>query len=369
MIDFSSALYLGFRHPAEALRPWKSLSSGKPALLEEPEGAQKLAQALAGLIGCEAGLLLPSTLHAFWDLFIVLAEEGIAIFMDSGVYPVVRWGIERAKAHGIKVQGFPHHDHLTLKAMLKKQTHILKPVIVTDGFCPACGKPAPLQAYHEIVREYKGYLVIDDTQAFGILGEKKGNYLPYGRGGGGTIRWKGLISKDLIVVSSLAKGFGVPVTILSGTYAFIENFKNKSKTRIHCSPPSIAVIRAAEHALKLNREYGDSLRLHLARLVKYFKKRIKEKGSDTIGGLFPVQTLIVNHGINVIHLYDFLVQSDIKTVLHRNREIANSKISFLIRADHSFYDIDKAVDVLSYAISIQVKNQSKEVSYEKYLYL
>lgn len=288
--------------------------------------------------------------------------------MDSNVYPVVRWGIERAKAHGARVQKFPHHDPLTLKAMLKKQTPILKPVIVTDGFCPACGKPASLKAFHEIIREYKGCFVVDDTQAFGILGERDDNYLPYGRGGGGTLRWEGIMSKDVIVVNSLAKGFGVPVTILAGSHAFIENYKDKSKTRIHCSPPSVAVTRAAEQALKLNRGYGDNLRLHLARLVRYFKKRIKVIGLNTIGGLFPVQTLIVDHRINVIHLYDSLIQSGIRPVLHRNRKTGNAMISFLLRADHNFYDIDKVIDVLSNAISIQL-NQSMEVTCEKYLYL
>ena len=69
MLDFTSALYLGLRHPLGSSRPWAALSLGRPAALQPPPGAGALARELAALQGCEAATLLPSTLHLFWDLF------------------------------------------------------------------------------------------------------------------------------------------------------------------------------------------------------------------------------------------------------------------------------------------------------------
>ena len=41
---------------------------------------------------------------------------------------------------------------------------------MTDGFCPGCGRAAPLREYLESARAQRGLLVLDDTQAIGVLG-------------------------------------------------------------------------------------------------------------------------------------------------------------------------------------------------------
>ena len=53
----------------------------------------------------------------------------------------------------------------------------------------------------------------------------------------------------MIVGSSLAKGFGTPMPLLAGSASVIRRFEEHSETRIHCSPPSLAALHAAEHAL------------------------------------------------------------------------------------------------------------------------
>jgi 8-amino-7-oxononanoate synthase len=69
MLDFTSALYLGIRHPSRSLRPWSQFTTGKPAALELAPGAEAITTVLAELQGCERVTLLPSTLHLFFDLF------------------------------------------------------------------------------------------------------------------------------------------------------------------------------------------------------------------------------------------------------------------------------------------------------------
>ena len=51
------------------------------------------------------------------------------------------------------------------------------------------------------------------------------------------------------------------------------------ETRVHCSPPSVANIRAAAHALELNRTCGDALRLRLAGLVGRFRTALPSADS------------------------------------------------------------------------------------------
>ena len=144
MLDFTSALYLGLRHPSDSLADWESLTLGRPSALREPPDAETVAADLARLQGCEAGALLPSTLHLFWDLFAVLGPANTVILRDAGAYPIAGWGIDRARAMGARVRTFPHHDVGALERLLADTARQgVKPILVVDGYCPRCSEPPP----------------------------------------------------------------------------------------------------------------------------------------------------------------------------------------------------------------------------------
>lgn len=139
-LDFTSALYLGLRHPSRSLRPWTQFTTGTPAALWVPDRARAVAAQLGRLQGCEYATLGPSTLHLFWDFFGLLPKYGTAIYVDAGAYPIARWGIERAAARGVPVESFAHHDPEALDCLVKRvPLGRRRPVVVADGFCPACG--------------------------------------------------------------------------------------------------------------------------------------------------------------------------------------------------------------------------------------
>ena len=217
MLDFTSALYLGLRHPSNSLRPWASLSTGVPAALQAPPGETKVAKSIAALLGQEQALLAPSTLHLVWDLFGVLSAGRFAILIDDGTYPISRWGAERAAARGVPIRDFAHHDISQVSAAVTWAISMRRrPFLVTDGFCPGCGRAAPLPTYLELLGPARGELFIDDTQALGILGSKPSYSNTYGVGGRGTLAWHGVEHREAIVVCSLAKGFGAPIACLAG---------------------------------------------------------------------------------------------------------------------------------------------------------
>jgi 8-amino-7-oxononanoate synthase len=352
VLDFTSALYLGMRHPSASLRPWSNLTTGRPAVLGTPSSQWPIAQAIADLVGCERATLGPSTLHLFWDLFGLLAREDVAIYVDAGAYPIARWGAERAARCGMPLGVFPHHAPDVLHQWLRRDAYQQRqPVVVTDGFCPGCGAVAPLAAYHASVQAYGGYLIIDDTQALGILGQPCGcDSAPYGTGGGGSLRWCGISGPEIVVVNSLAKGFGVPLAVLAGRNNLVAAFEDQSETQVHCSPPSVATLRAAEHALALNEARGDSLRSHLAALVRQFRRRLAALGLAAGKGLFPVQTLAPLPRLDPGLIHRHLLEMGIRAVLHRPRCQHRAAISFLMMALHCLTDLSRAVSGLANAI-------------------
>ena len=349
VLDFTSALYLGLRHPSPSLRSWSELTTGKPAALESPPLSTAIAGRFAALVGCESAVPIASTLHLFWDLFGLLASDWERIYMDEGTYAIARWGVERAAARGVPVRRFPHHDVAALSTLIgQDRRSSQRPVVVADGFCPICGNQAPVAEFLQCVAPLGGHVVLDDTQALGVFGEQVGT--PYGRGGGGSLRWQGVNSSNVIVGSSLAKAFGVPMAMLAGSAAMIRRFELQSETRVHCSPPSVASFYAAEHALALNRTHGDRLRRHLAQLVRQFRAGLRALGIVADGGLFPVQALRPA-GVAAEALHGRLLRLGIRSILIRRCREIGARVAFLITVLHRPSDIDQAVEAIGRAMT------------------
>jgi len=352
---FTSALYLGLGHAHAALRPWEKLTSGMPAALAPPEGARAVAGALAGLVGLEAAVLGPSTLHLFWDLFGQVRRGPVRILADASLYPVGRWGIERAAAAGVEVETFPHQDAGALARRLARLAQEDRrqprrppaPLVVTDGLCLDCGRVAPLGRYLPLVEARGGWLVLDDSQALGLLGGGPAPGRPYGRGGSGSPAFLGVASPRLLTVSSLAKSFGAPLAMLGGPREAVRRFARRSETRVYSSPPAVAAVRAAEAALTANRERGDRLRARLAASVLRFRRCLAAAGLGASGGMSPVQDLELPPGVDAAALHQRLRQAGVAAVLRRGGCRPGPLLSFVLRADHEPEDVERAAAALS----------------------
>jgi len=354
MLDFTSALYLGFEHASCTLPGWASLTLGKPAALEALPGTLQLQRELAVLTGCERALLGSSTLHLFCDLFAMLAKWNVEIWIDEATYPIARWGTDRAAAIGVPVRMFPHHNAAALRRALGT-VGAARPVIVTDGYSPVRGTHAPLADYASCAAAGNGLLIVDDTQALGIFGQRGEPMAPYGSGGGGSLRYFSLRDPGVVVLSSLAKAFGVPVAMLGGSQAFVEGFRESSATLVHCSPPSAAALSAAQRALEMNSRFGDALRCRLAERVLRFRRRLPDLLA--VRSLFPVQPLRLPAGISARALNQALLGLGISSVLHRDPIAGRSRISFLLTARHLLSEVDCAVENLTNFIRIRSRRR------------
>ena len=313
-----------------------------------PPSSHAVASALAELQGCERATLLPSTLHLFFDLFEVLRREGVRLYVDAGAYPMARWGAERAASRGALLRQFRHYDPVSAQHMLEQDSASgLRPVILADGFCPDCGRAAPLPEYLRCVTWDRGYVVLDDTQALGIWGEAPTELNPYGSGGGGSLRLHNIYSPGVIVGSSLAKGFGVPLAVLGGGAKLISQFIQRSETRVHASPPSSAVLHAAGHALMVNAARGDAIRRHLAELVTCFREQNRRVGLSGPHGIFPVQAVLSDPHRDPSRLQRILRTAGLRTLVVRERSVPVEKLLFVFNALHRMEDIDQATNILA----------------------
>jgi 8-amino-7-oxononanoate synthase len=347
MPDFASALYLGMRHPSAQLGGWDALTLGRPAALAEPPGAGQLAAGLAALCGCQAATVLPSTLHLYHDLFGLLTQRPAQILVDVGSYPIARWGAERLAAQDAPPLLFAHGDAPAARRLVQRVRAAGRaPVILSDGYYPGARQAPPLAAYAELARQAAGYLVIDDTQALGLLGAD----------GGGSLRLHGLHGPHLVLGSSLAKAFGAPLAVLCASAAVVRRFEALGRGRVHTSPPSVAAVRAGLNALAQNRAHGTQLRRRLAQRIAQWRAGAAAIGIAFAGGVFPVQTLRPGPGVDGMALHECLREAGIDTVLQWTGRRAT--VSFIITALHTPREIAHALAVLAACLRGQARQST-----------
>ncbi|MGY0231802.1 aminotransferase class I/II-fold pyridoxal phosphate-dependent enzyme [Longispora urticae] len=345
--DFTSALFLGLTHPPGDLRPWRRLTTGVPAVLGVPRAAVTVARRIAALTGGEAAVLARSTLHGLLDAVPCAAGRTGYVLLDSGTYPVARWA---AAGAGCPVGTFSHHDPAALAAAVARHPG-RRPVVLADGLCVACG-PVPLAAYLRILRPYGGLVVLDDTQAMGLLGTRAPDTRDvYGRGGGGSLRWHGVDPARVLVVASLAKAFGAPLAVVVGPGELIGALARSGQARAHTSPPSCADVRAAGHALDVNAADGDRLRRRLAGLVGRFRHRVRAAGLPLGAGQLPVQRVPL--GVAGPAVRRRLAGAGVRTVLARVGGHPEVAVTFAVSTRHRARDIDAAAEALAEAVRVE----------------
>jgi 8-amino-7-oxononanoate synthase len=348
MLDFTSALYLDCTHPTSTLAPWRALTLGRPAALEEPPGARQVAADLARLTGLEAGLLYPSTLHLFRDLFAAVAARGAMLLVDARAYPIARWGADHVRLDGTPCEIYPHHDATALAKKARRAFRSgLRPIIVTDGLCPSCGRLAPLPDLARAADDHGGHLVIDDTQALGVVGRPGGVALPLGQGGGGTLAWYGLRGPHISAGCSLAKGFGAPLAVLLSGKGTVARVATQGECRVHASPPSIAVIAAARQAMATNAATGDLLRARLLRRIHQLREGLIRIGVNLLSALpLPIQTTALPSAQFARSLLAALEIRGIRAAVTKACG-GGLSLSILLTARHTAADIDRLVAAIA----------------------
>ncbi|WP_276482028.1 aminotransferase class I/II-fold pyridoxal phosphate-dependent enzyme [Paraflavitalea pollutisoli] len=335
------------KHSSKELDGWSSLTTGRPAILGEVRIARQVGKEIAALQGLEKGLVSPSTLHLYYDLFDWLCHQPVRVYIDEKVYPVSRYGIEKLLLRKIPVSYFRHMDAQHLARQMASQTVSgARPVIITDGWCPACGRPAPVQQYAALVKPHKGWVVVDDTQAVGVLGKGKQAGMPLGLGGGGLLQWLPAPADQVMTIVSLAKGLGVPMAVISGNRRTIEDFAANSRTRINSSPVSMAHLQAALNALRINRQEGEDRRASLSRNIRLLRSSLHNAGIAVQGSLFPVQTIEAGNRQQTVALWEALSREKIKTVMVTPHWQQDPALSVILRSDQSARDMHKLANAI-----------------------
>lgn len=354
MPDFTSALYLGLRHPGGVLPAGTALSSGRPAALQTPRAVHRIESEIARLAGTDAACIGRSTLHLYNDLVGGHTVPHQWLLLDAGCYPIAHWAAQRARGRGVRCAQLPHYRPEAAAEWLAHRQSGTAATLLLDAVDTETGQIAPLADYLEIACRYHAWVVVDDSQALGILGSGPTPANPFGRDGGGSLCWHAQAGhRRCVLVSSLAKAFGAPLAVLCGTRSRVEEFRRRAQSLVHTSPPVLPVLHAAARALRVNAEDGEARRRHLLRLIRRLRCGLRNLGYWPVGGCHPIQGLGTMSPDMAMRLHRALHEQGSEILLRQGR--CGVLPSVVLRADHPVEAIDLLLDQIRKAQGYLVK--------------
>jgi 8-amino-7-oxononanoate synthase len=270
LADFASCNYLGFdlepeiiQAVPEYLARWGTHPSWS-RLLGSPRVYEEIETELAGLLGAEDTLLLPTITLIHMSVIPVLAANG-AVFLDARAHKTIYDACVSASGQGATLVRFHHDDPDHLEQLLRTCDRSPR-LICLDGVNSMTGNIPPLADFARVAREYDAQLYVDDAHGFGLIGERgPGELCDYGSRGNSVVRYADETYQNLILVGGFSKAYSSMLAFIACPPSLKQVLKVAAPPYLYSGPVPVASLATAQVGLKVNAERGDAIRADLHR--------------------------------------------------------------------------------------------------------
>lgn len=305
----------------------------KLAALKHKESAVLFATGYLTNLGVLSSLVKSSQLARLYG-FQPKRHYSYTYFTDVYNHISIREGI---KMSGAKSVSYKHNDLDHLESKLKASVDQLK-IIVSDGVFSQDGDIAPLPGLLELAERYDATVYIDDAHGTGVLGEH----------GGGISEHFNAYSPRLIQMGTLSKAYGAIGGFIA-TESYIAEILKRSCSAFGFTstlPPD--QVYAVSEAIDMSRDEPER-RQRLWDNQRYFVSRVENLGYHLISKETPIIPMLIgderecDRFSQVLKAEGFHVDS----VKFPAVGIQQSRLRFIMNANHTRAQIDKLVDVLA----------------------
>ena len=245
VVDLASNDYLGLSaHPAVieagvgALRAWGAGATGSRLVTGDTELHQQLEGALAGFVGAEAALVFSSGYTANLAAVAGLSGPGSLVVSDAACHASL---VDACRLSRARVVVTPHRDTDAVAEALATRGEE-RAVVVTDSVFSTDGVLAPLRRLHEICREHRAVLLVDEAHGLGVRGA----------GGRGLLSEVGLAgAPDVVMTATLSKALGSQGGAVLGPEAVRDHLINTARPFIFDTGLAPAAVGSALAALQV----------------------------------------------------------------------------------------------------------------------
>ena len=263
---------------------------------------RELEAACARLVGTEASLSFVSCWNANEAVPGTLLGEDDLVLSDQLNHASIIDGIRLAKAITRCQTGvYRHADLADLEEKLRAARDRRVRMVITDGVFSMEGAIAPLPGLVELCRKYDAVLVVDDSHATGVLGER----------GRGTAEYFGMLGEVDIITSTLGKALGGAAGgFVAGSAAVCDYLTQRARPQLFSNalPPTVAASALASiEFLESHPERVAALRTS----AQWFRDQLRGLGFNPLPGETPIIPVIVGETAFAIRLSEALLDEGV----------------------------------------------------------
>jgi glycine C-acetyltransferase len=339
VLNFCANNYLGLaNHPAvikaahEALDRWGYGLSSVRFICGTQEIHKKLEQALSDFLGTEETILYSSCFDANGGLFESLLEEKDAVVSDQLNHASIIDGIRLSKAQRFR---YAANDMTDLEAKLREARGARFRLIVTDGVFSMDGAVANLPAICDLADRYGALVMVDDSHAVGVLGER----------GRGTHEYLKVTGRIDILTGTLGKALGgASGGYTSGRREIIEMLRQRSRPYLFSNTVAPMTVGASIKALEILSESSE-LRDRLMENTRIFRQGMTERGFNIIPGEHPIVPIMLGEAALAQKMSERLLEKGIYVIGFSYPVVpkGHARIRVQLSALHSHEDLECAM--------------------------
>ena len=243
---------------------------------------------------------------------------------------------------GIKLSGaakfiYKHCDMQNLERLLEENHKKYRfNVIITDSIFSMDGDRTPLKEIINLKEKYGTVLYLDEAHAFGVYGEH----------GQGLAHELGLNNKIDIQMGTLSKAAGSEGGYIAGKAELIDYLKNKARSFVFSTAPSIPSIAASIEAVEIIKK-DPALRKRLLENIEHFRKGLSKLNLEVIpseSAIFCIKLDSIERALQVSE--ELLEKHNIMASCIRPPTVKTPRIRFCISALHAKEDLDYVLEKL-----------------------
>jgi glycine C-acetyltransferase len=293
---------------------------------------QELERRLSAFLGTEDTILYSSCFDANAGLFEALLGAEDAVISDALNHASIIDGIRLCKARRLR---YANNDMKDLRAGLEEAKDCRFRIIATDGVFSMDGILANLETICDLADEYRALVMVDDSHAVGVMGEK----------GRGTHEHCGVMGRVDILTGTLGKALGgASGGYTSSRKAIVEWLRQRSRHYLFSNTLAPVIAAASLEVLDLL-EGSDELRGRLRRNSARFREGMEKLGFELIPGDHPIIPVMLGDARLATEMADRLLEEGIYVIGFSYPVVpkGQARIRTQMSAAHADEHIDRAV--------------------------
>jgi glycine C-acetyltransferase len=299
---------------------------------------KELEARLSAFVGTDDTILYSSCFDANGGVFEALLDERDAVISDALNHASIIDGIRLCKARRLR---YPNRDMAELERQLEAAADARYRLVVTDGVFSMDGYLAPLRDICDLAERHDALVMVDDSHAVGIVGER----------GRGSHEQAGVMGRVDILTGTLGKALGgASGGFVAARAEIVRMLRQRSRPYLFSNSVAPPVVAAGLAVLDLLESAGD-LRRGLRENTALFRSLLEARGFDVLPGDHPIVPVMIGDAAAAGRLAEALLAKGVYVIAFSYPVVPKgaARIRTQVSAAHTREELERSAEAFAEA--------------------